>query len=138
MIDKKTHGKIISALRKLTFAYPPRNAVKQARKVAPATYDCELCRSIVYEGRKTLEKSGLLEDFPFAKKGKLHVDHIDPVIPINGFKNTEWDWNEFVENLFCGEEGLNLLCETCHKAKTKEESAQRAEYRRSKKDESKG
>ena len=33
-MDKKTHGKIISALRKLTYAYPPRNEVKKAAKVA--------------------------------------------------------------------------------------------------------
>ena len=133
IVDKKTHGKIISALRKLTFAYPPRNAVKNATKVGPAAYKCELCKDVVYEGRKELEKTGLLDNYPSARKGKMNIDHKLPTIPIKGFKNVEWDWNEYLENMFCEEEGLQSICSECHKAKNKEEAAERAAYRRSKK-----
>jgi len=131
-MDKKTHGKIIAALRKLTFAYPPRNVVKKKQKVAPATYQCEQCSQIVYEGRKELVDTGLLEDYPEAIKGKVHVDHIVPTIPLKGFKNTVWDWNEYIENMFCGEEGLQLLCKPCHDEKTKKENELRRKYKKKK------
>ena len=132
-MDKKTHGKIISALRKLTYAYPPRNEVKKAAKVAAATYKCQSCEDIIYEGKKDLEKTGLLEEYPDVKKGKMNIDHIDPVIPITGFANTEWDWNEYMENMFCDSDKLQCICSVCHKAKSAEEAKQRAAYRKSKK-----
>lgn len=128
-MDKKTHGKIIAALRKLTFAYPPRNAVKKRQKVAPATYQCQSCEAIVYDGARNLEDTGLLDDYPNAIKGKVHVDHINAVIPIEGFANTKWDWNEYIENMFCGEEGLQLLCSDCHDVKTKEENKLRRKHK---------
>jgi len=131
-MDKKTHGKIIAALRKLTFAYPPRNAVKKRQKVAPASYTCESCDLVVYEGKRNLEDTGILEDFPNAIKGKVHVDHKIPTIPIEGFKNVEWDWNEYIENMFCGEEGLQLLCKECHDKKTKKENELRRKHKNAK------
>lgn len=46
------------------------------------------------------------------------VDHKIPVVdPIIGFV----DWNTFVSRLFCGIEGLQVLCDKCHDKKTAEE-----------------
>jgi hypothetical protein len=131
-MDKKTHGKIINALRKLTFAYSPRNVVKKRQKVAPATYTCEQCSQVVYEGKKDLEDTGLLEKYPDVIKGKIHLDHINPVIPIEGFAETKWDWNEYIDNMFCGEEGLQAICKVCHDAKTKEENELRRKHKNNK------
>ena len=47
----------------------------------------------------------------------ISVDHIDPVIPTEGFV----DWNTFVDRLFCGPENLAPICEECHQKKTNEE-----------------
>lgn len=46
------------------------------------------------------------------------VDHISPVIDVQtGFV----DWNQFVTRLFCGPENLQVICDTCHDAKTQVE-----------------
>ena len=42
----------------------------------------------------------------------IEIDHIHDV------ENAS-DWNEFVEFLFCGPEGLQILCKGCHLVKTK-------------------
>ena len=88
-----------------------------------------MCDKIVYEGTKTLEKTGLLEKHPAAVKGKMHVDHISAVVPLEGFPNTEWCWNIFINNLFCSEEGLQLICAECHDEKTRKENEIRKAYR---------
>ena len=47
----------------------------------------------------------------------VSVDHIDPVIPTEGFT----DWNTFVKRLFCGADNLAPICDECHQKKTNEE-----------------
>ena len=67
----------------------------------------------------------------------IAVDHIDPVIPLDG----EFDsWDKFVERLFCDKSNLQVLCSyelkdkdkyggesSCHHKKTQEERKQRKE-----------
>jgi hypothetical protein len=117
-VDKKIKGKIIIALRKLTFAYPPRNSVRKRAKIGPASFQCELCSRKVYEGTRNIETIGI----DGLEKGKIVIDHLDPVVPIEGFPNKTWDWNIFIERLFCEEEGLQAICKSCHDNKTKQES----------------
>lgn len=51
----------------------------------------------------------------------ISVDHIEPVIPESGFTN----WEDFVNRLFCGQENLQTICDSCHDAKSKSENARR-------------
>lgn len=45
----------------------------------------------------------------------VQCDHIEPVVsPTKGFNG----WDEYIERMFCGPEGLQCLCETCHQLKT--------------------
>ena len=58
------------------------------------------------------------------------VDHIEPVIPVNGVRSS---WDMFMERLFCDEKNLQLVCSykkkkfelhdkpSCHYLKTQEE-----------------
>jgi 5-methylcytosine-specific restriction endonuclease McrA len=133
-MDKKFRGKVINALRRLTRSYPPRNVVKRNQKAAPSTYQCEKCSVHVYEGlsETKMKEHGKILDTNIIK-GKVHIDHIVPVIPIGGFKNTEWDWNEYMSNLFCDKTNLQVLCEECHKEKTMYENELRKIVRRKKK-----
>lgn len=48
-------------------------------------------------------------DFP-AKD--VQVDHIIPI-------GREKSWDEFIDGLFCEKDNLQVLCVTCHSAKTK-------------------
>lgn len=114
-LDKKTKSRIIVTLRKLSTWYAPRADAKKKRKVDPATFKCDHCSIIIYEGKKTLEKTGLLEKYDNVICVKSHMDHIIPVVdPAKG-----WDgWDQFITRLFCDESNFQLLCPDCHKIKS--------------------
>lgn len=53
---------------------------------------------------------------------EVNVDHIEPVVcPVNGFEN----WDVYIKRMFCPKENLQVLCSTCHTAKTDDERKQR-------------
>jgi hypothetical protein len=85
----------MSALRRASrFWTPARDCLSKAR-VYRGIYKCNLCSTHV--GPK-----------------EIKVDHIEPVIPIEGFV----DWNDVINRLFCEESGYQAICKTCHDAKT--------------------
>ncbi len=47
--------------------------------------------------------------------GKIQVDHL---IPVGSLKTLD-DLAGYTERLFCAQAGLQVLCLTCHKSKTK-------------------
>jgi hypothetical protein len=50
---------------------------------------------------------------------EISLDHIEPVVdPHLGFV----DWNNYIERLFCEASGFQVLCKTCHSAKSKREN----------------
>ena len=51
----------------------------------------------------------------------VKVDHRDPVVALTGFTTLD----SFADRLFCGVGGLDILCDTCHKYKTKIENRER-------------
>lgn len=129
-IDKKTKGKIINALRRLTYSYPPRNEVKRLRKVDKALYSCELCHRYCYEGKSKKTYIEYAHKYPDREivMEHPHIDHKNPVVPIQ--KGWEWDWNDFINNMFCPKENLQLICVICHTEKTTEEQQRRTQIRR--------
>ena len=55
---------------------------------------------------------------------QIQVDHIEPAVdPVEGFVS----WDKFIERLYVGEEGLQVMCKPCHLKKTKIERAARLE-----------
>ena len=111
--DAKFKGWIISLLRRGTMRFPPRNdalrTAKTDKKINAATgrmaqhFKCAVC----------------LQDYS-AKN--VVVDHINPVVlPGIGFI----DWNTYIERMFCSVENLQVLCKTCHNAKSVLEKQQR-------------
>lgn len=56
------------------------------------------------------------------------VDHLAPVIPVTGFTC----WDDVIRRMFCGPEGLQVLCKECHKIKSNEENAERRAVKKSK------
>lgn len=97
---------IRSALRQKSRFWKPIAQCKQnARRKYNGTnkrqkfeYQCNICK----------------EYFP---DKHINVDHIQPA----GALNCSQDLPGFVERLFCGIENLQVLCESCHNDKTKEE-----------------
>ena len=104
---------ITSVLRGGSRRWPPRNAVlnasKTVKKINPKSgrmaqhYRCASC----------------LGEFP-AKE--VAVDHVNPVVePSVGFV----DWNTFITRLYCDEDNMQVLCDTCHDFKSSVERKQR-------------
>ena len=127
-MNKKFHNRIIQALRKLSFSWPARNECKKAARVAPATLECAACKGYFYEGTsdKTFEKVSLELSKPVTK-GKVHIDHIEPVIcPKEGFTT----WDSYIDRMFCPIEGLQVLCSDCHDKKTEKEDEIRKQQKK--------
>lgn len=67
----------------------------------------------------------------WVSSSKISVDHIEPVIPVNGHSIMEdgsQDWNEFVDRLWCtksGKSNLQRVCDSCHNQKTYKERIDR-------------
>lgn len=53
----------------------------------------------------------------YYKAKEVSVDHIDPAGSLNTFD----DVGPFVKRLFCGVDGLQVLCKQCHTSKTARE-----------------
>lgn len=98
-----------SLLRKGSTRWPPGfkalNAAYTGDKINPLSgrkckhYRCAKCNG----------------EFPAKQVAK---DHIVPVIdPATGFTT----WDEVIKRMFCEQEGYQILCTECHKAKTQEE-----------------
>lgn len=56
----------------------------------------------------------------------VEVNHIIPVVPIDGFDN----WDSVIKRLFCERDGLETVCKPCHKLITKEENSGRVRNKR--------
>lgn len=60
------------------------------------------------------------------KSHQVHLDHIEPVIALN---SGPFDWNNFINRLFCDVDGFQVLCTACHDAKTSIEDQMRNFYK---------
>lgn len=109
---------IVSSLRTASLRWGPRiDRLKSAacgKALNPATgrlrtiYRCEDCRG------------------EFARD-EVKIDHIEPAVdPDKGWQS----WDEYITRMFPEVEGFQILCEICHKEKTKKENEQRKENRK--------
>lgn len=103
-----------SALRSASQRWPPKfkclHAAKTGKKINWKTgrvaehYQCNSCK----------------KEFPLKE---VQVDHIIPIVPFTGFTT----WDEVINNMFCEQDSLQVLCLSCHKQKTLAEKALRKE-----------
>jgi len=101
---------IRSALRQKSRWWKPISICKQnakrpykgANKRQRFEYQCNECKN-------------------FFPEKKINVDHIRPAGSLNTFE----DLPNFVRNLFCEVENLQVLCSICHDKKTKDEKAKK-------------
>jgi len=120
-MDTKLKGFLIALLRRGTYRWKPRSEAKKLARIQTGAYStgrakfgyiCALCGGV------------------FADKETVS-DHINPVVPIEGFKlRKSFDLHEYAERMFCGMEGFQCLCKTCHDIKSKEENAARRAIKR--------
>lgn len=113
-------------LRKISYRWPARYAALRSAKVAPNTFKCAACKG-------DYKKEG--------KKRIITVDHIKPVkdpTKPQAFQEALATCMcgvcDYIRRMFCGPEGLQVLCKDCHTRKTKGEMKIRKLARRTKKE----
>lgn len=108
---------VIWTLRKASYRTKARSqALAACRVPVPANYENKRL--------KFLHKcAACSSDFP---QKEVQVDHIKPVVdPVKGFTT----FDDYIVRMFCGPEGLQILCTECHKLKTQQENKSRRESR---------
>lgn len=85
------------------------------------------------------KKDGTLAKKPWVKRQcevcsawvsstKIAIDHIDPVVPPNGFPANSDMWDRitiFLKRLWCDKSNLQRICDDCHDKKTYKERIER-------------
>jgi 5-methylcytosine-specific restriction endonuclease McrA len=99
-MEKKLKGWIISSLRRINNWDIRRANCLKKNRIGKGIYLCNICQE-TFGGKD------------------IAVDHIEPVVSLSGWT----DWNDFMARLFCHENGYQLLCKKCHKAKTQNENS---------------
>lgn len=111
-MDKGKKTFIINSMRRATYRWPGRWLAEKRSTLGKGWFFCELCG--------TASKN---------KKKNFQMDHIHPVMNVNG-----WDgWEEVLDRMFADIPGWQRLCKPCHKEKTDAENALRPPGERSKK-----
>ena len=106
------HYAILSAIKRCFSRSPTHREVLNAAKCPDskgprggARYICDSCK----------EAFGIKD---------INVDHKEPIIPI-GILSRDMSWDVIIQNIFCTVSNLQVLCRTCHTAKSKQENAER-------------
>lgn len=97
---------IRDVLRAGSRKWRPINEVRSEARVSRGLYLCNGCKQEVSPTIKIKNKT----------LGNIFVDHIKPVV-----SGPDQTWDEYIENLFCEKNNLQLLCKECHDNKTKKE-----------------
>lgn len=101
---------LTNKLRRLSYQWPPRREAISKARLERGVYLCNTCGG------------------HFGPK-EIQLDHIKPVVDEEtGFV----DWDTYIERLFCSADGFQVLCKTCHDAKTFLEKEIRIQVKREK------
>lgn len=118
---KKLKTFLIPKLRSASLYWDRRQQVFERIRVGRGQYACEMCGEIV-------------------KREEIDIDHISPVIPLDG--SMDWESAEHIGTLvlamFCEADGLQGICKICHRVKTMQEDEMRKYYKEKAKEKSNG
>lgn len=119
-------AKIRKNLQKIWVHCPQRTKAKKRAKIDTALYKCENkgCNNAVYDGVSDKNYLKLVDKYSEYEiiKGKIEIDHIEPVVdPKTGFV----DFNTEIERRWVGADDYRALCRDCHAIKTAQEDKER-------------
>lgn len=100
----------ITALRRASLRWEPRNEAMKKARIERGMYKCAVCANIFH-------------------RKEIQLDHKIPVVGLEGFAG----FDDYISRLFCEEDGFQVICETCHTAKSLLEGNVRTIRRRKKK-----
>ena len=100
---------IINTLRGAMFKWTPRRVALESAEEAEGEY------TILKEKDRSRKKYRCAGCAGIFRSKEINVDHIDPVVnPETGFTT----FDDYIERMFCGVAGFQVLCKSCHDAKT--------------------
>jgi hypothetical protein len=112
-LQKELKRFLVPKLRSASYRWKFRSdAIKAARK-SRGIYECNICHCEM-------------------KNGEFLADHKEPVVPFDGWDGK--DWTTYINRMFVGAEGFQIICKMCHDIKTDSEIQIRKMYRQRKKD----
>lgn len=113
-LNKNTFAK--GCLRRGSLMWRPISECRRLARKGPNSYECALCKGL------------------FTSK-QTQVDHRQPIVDMKkGFTT----FDEYIDRLFCDVDELDLLCTTCHDAKSASETQMRKYFRNKRKEEKLG
>lgn len=118
--DARFRSFIKGGLRSISNRWPPKSRVFKKAWIDRGVYLCAGWGCSAHQVPLSMQKSE-----GSARIRNVFVDHIRPVVETSGFDT----WDSVIDNLFCEEDGLQVLCKACHDLKTKEERVKRKEYK---------
>lgn len=101
--------------------WPPKWEVRTRSRQSRGIY---LCKG---HGRKPHAVAASIR-IGSKRHNNVFVDHIKAIVGRSGFSS----WDDFINNLYCEVDNLQVLCKACHDLKTKEEKEGRKNYERTK------
>jgi len=111
-LQKELKRFLIPKLRSASYRWKFRSdAIKAARK-SRGIYTCNICKTDM-------------------KNGEFVADHKEPVVPFEGWDGR--DWTSYINRMFVGQDGFQIICKSCHDIKTDSEVQIRKMYREKKK-----
>lgn len=117
MIDTKLKAFIINTLRRASFRHKPRGEAKKRFKVKVGEFSTGRAKY----GYRCIDCEEVF------KSKEIKMDHIDAVVdPIHGFTG----FDDYVERMFCDEDGFASLCPADHDKKTAIEKDYRVKFRK--------
>lgn len=125
-LDKRTRTRITNLMRRDLKKTKMANDAREKSFQGKTVYHCSACDSFYYTGQSDKNYNKLKEEkYPELKRCKdkeFHLDHVDPVVPI---ETTLHDMNldDIACRVYFGE--IQYICESCHKEKSKKEMEQR-------------
>lgn len=112
-VQKELRRFLIPKLRSASYRWRYRSEAIKAARVERGRYKCAQC--------------GNLE----LKNGEYILDHVNPVVSLDGWNGK--DWTTYINRMFCGTEGFQVLCRPCSEIKTSMEVQLRKIRREAKK-----
>ena len=99
----------IQALRRASIKWYPRNIAKKLARVENPTFTLEKENDRCRIGYRCNDCQGIY------RNNNINLDHIVPVVsPDVGFET----FDKYIERLYTGVDGWQVLCKECHKIKT--------------------
>ena len=99
-----------------------RSTLRSAFNRYPVKFAAKKAAEKTVTGHKHRYEYKCAECMKWFKGNEVQVDHIKPAGSLKEYA----DIPQFVENLFCEVDNLQLLCKECHKAKTAAERKARS------------